>query len=143
MPRPPPRSPRPCGSRAPPPRRPRPRPPGAAAPRPGPGTPPGPRRRGRVLERQGHFAEAETALRHAIRLHPEDLSAHLGLAAGLRRESRWAAEAETYRCALRLRPDDPDLHYDLGLARSAQGLDAAAGAALRPGVAPPPRAARP
>ena len=78
-------------------------------------------RLGRVLKRQGRFAEAEAALREALRQEPDLLDAHLGLAAIYRRKGKWAEEARVYERALRLKPDDARLHADLGLAPEAQG----------------------
>ena len=68
-----------------------------------------------ALEQQGHNADAETAWRAVLKLHPADAEAfaHLGFLEA--RQERYAEAVPLYRKALALNPAMPGLRLNLGL----------------------------
>lgn len=84
---------------------------------------------GRLHLEAGRLAEAEAALREAIRLDPGDPAPWSTLGVVQRRAGRPAEALESYRRALALGPDRADVHYNLGLLLAAERrLDEAIGA---------------
>jgi serine/threonine-protein kinase len=75
-------------------------------------------------EAAGVLERAVAAGREAVRLHPDDASAHnsLGMALGIQGKPEQLEEAVAeFRAAIRLEPDYPGAHGNLGLALQLQG----------------------
>lgn len=95
------------------------------------------------LAKEGHAAEAESALRKVIARDPKNVIAHAQLADLLDAADRLEEALVEYDAALALRPDQPHLMYDrsyvlLTLGRDEEGLrEAEALGAIRPEMAEP------
>lgn len=74
-----------------------------------------------VLFRQGLVAEAETQLRAAVALQPDDADAQNSLGAVLASQRRFDEAIAAYREAIRLRPSLASAHADLGMALAETG----------------------
>ena len=90
---------------------------------------------GLVLLRLDRLNEAETQMRAAIQLQPDDAEAHSGLGAVLARQGRNGEAIAAYREAIRLRPGLAVAHANLGVALATEGRAADAIAALLQGIA--------
>ncbi len=90
---------------------------------------------GKLLLRDGRFAEALAALDAGLAIAPDDADAHNTRSAALR--SLWRVEeaAEAARAALRRRPNFPEAAVNLGTALFKAGLSAPALAAYRKAAA--------
>jgi tetratricopeptide (TPR) repeat protein len=74
-----------------------------------------------VLLRLDRLAEAETHMRAAIQLQPDEAESHSGLGAVLARQGKTADAIAAYREAIRLRPTLAVAHANLGVALSSDG----------------------
>ena len=73
------------------------------------------------LLRQGHYAEAETALTAALILNGDLWRAHNGMGRIHDARSEWKAAEAAYRRAIALRPEDATLHNNLGFSLLSAG----------------------
>jgi serine/threonine protein kinase/tetratricopeptide (TPR) repeat protein len=89
---------------------------------------------GIALRDQGKLAEAITAFRDAIRITPDNPTAHQNLGYILHRQGKLDEAVAAYRQAIRLKPDDAVTHCNLGYALHAQGKKAEAIAAYRKAI---------
>jgi Flp pilus assembly protein TadD len=74
-----------------------------------------------VLLRLDRLQEAETHMRAALQLQPDEAEAHSGLGAVLARQGRHSEAIDAYRDAIRLRPTLAVAHANLGVALAAEG----------------------
>jgi len=79
-----------------------------------------------TLMAQGQSAQAEAALREAVRLKPDFAAAVVNLGAALAQQGKMPKAEAAFREAIRLRPDDPALYVNLGrVCRWQQRIDEA------------------
>jgi tetratricopeptide (TPR) repeat protein len=108
-------------------------------------------RPGVALARQGKLADAEAALREAIRHKPDEggasavtpnwyVSAHDNLAAVLFRQGKYEQAEAAYREVIRLKPDYANAHHERGRILARQGKLADAEAAYREAASLEPKA---
>ena len=83
---------------------------------------------GRALKNQGRSKEAGATLeaaaaanREAIRLRPDDASAHFNLGYALNEQGKLAEAIAEYRTVIRIQPDNAYAHNNLGWALQGQG----------------------
>jgi Tfp pilus assembly protein PilF len=69
---------------------------------------------GRLAERDGHLAAAETKFRAALDAAPDHLGARAGLGLLFARSGRLEPAAAQFRAVLAARPDDAEAHANLG-----------------------------
>jgi tetratricopeptide (TPR) repeat protein len=74
-----------------------------------------------VLLRLDRLTEAETHIRTAIQLQPDDAEAHSGLGAVFTRQGKTEEAIAAYREAIRLRPTLAVAHANLGVALASEG----------------------
>ena len=80
---------------------------------------------------QKKYAEAEKALREAVRLNPDHAGAHDLLSWALFHQQKHAEAETTFRVSVRLTPDKAAVHYGLGSSLVEQQKFAEAEMALR------------
>jgi tetratricopeptide (TPR) repeat protein len=95
-----------------------------------------------VLLRLDRLTEAETHMRAAIQLQPDEAESHSGLGAVLARQGRTDEAIAAYREAIRLRPTLAVAHANLGVALSIGGLTDDAIASLFKAIALDPEQPR-
>jgi serine/threonine-protein kinase len=76
---------------------------------------------GYVLHKQHKLDEAVAAYRQAIRVRPEDVTAHLNLGIALFEQGHLDQAIAEFRAAIQLNPHDHTAHYWIGYLRHAQG----------------------
>lgn len=69
---------------------------------------------GEIQRRLGHYTDAESSGRRAIRLAPNQALAHHLLAVSLQSQGKLSEAITCYRKAIQLKPDYPSSHYLLG-----------------------------
>ncbi|MGO9268917.1 MAG: tetratricopeptide repeat protein [Terriglobia bacterium] len=81
---------------------------------------------GNALYEKGDLDGAAAEYREALRLNPNDDTAHNNLGVALHDKGDLGGAIAEYRMAIRLEPDDADSHYNLGFALDEKGdLDGA------------------
>ena len=70
---------------------------------------------GTILSDNGQLSIGESYLRKAIKLKPNDASAHSNLGNNLRNKGKSQEAKELYEKAIKLKPDFAEAHYNLGI----------------------------
>ncbi len=90
---------------------------------------------GAILNVLGRFEEAETHLRRAIALNPQDVDAHFSLGAALYKQGRYAEALDATRVAIEQDPEYAKAHFNLGAILHALGRSEEAETHLRRAIA--------
>ncbi len=76
---------------------------------------------GLVELQQGHAANAETYIRQALYLAPQELVFYLNLGIALQRQKKYLAAEELYLSAIQINAHNVDLYFNLGIVFAKQG----------------------
>ena len=70
---------------------------------------------GVIAAQRGDFPDAENLLRHALKLNPDYVDAHINLGNLLQQVKRLYEAEASYRRVLEMQPNYPNAHYNLGI----------------------------